>query len=240
MNIYPIRKRVSAKSRLKQERRAPVKEGLRLVSIIERDATNKAYRHEEQTVLSGTRDSHHSWEVMSTSEAKVSKTLKFNLRKWTASRLRQTGRPVSILDMGCYDAVALQDLKTEFGSKVRVVGSTIQKEPFAPYENVDRVVEGDVLRQNFREKFDLIFSHRGAVFHSPTPQAVIKKAISMLKPNGVAVLETMWDKSGRMWEINAVIEMCKSEGARVTIRSNHVNDVIFLIRKLPQKSKLPA
>ena len=96
---------------------------------------------------------------------------------------------VKVLDLGCGNGIALAQLKKEFGASVKTVGVVEERTPKETYSGVDRLLVGNMLGLQPRESYDVIFSHMGAVHHTPLQTTAVERVIGWLKPGGTAALE---------------------------------------------------
>ncbi|MCX6799109.1 MAG: class I SAM-dependent methyltransferase [Candidatus Diapherotrites archaeon] len=96
---------------------------------------------------------------------------------------------VKILDLGCGRGTALAQLKQLLGASVKTVGVVEERTPKEGYSGVDRLLVGNMLQLQPRETYDVIFSHMGAVHHTPLQTTAVERVIGWLKPEGTAALE---------------------------------------------------
>jgi len=97
--------------------------------------------------------------------------------------------PVKILDLGCGSGAALAQLKWAFGTGVKTTGIVEERTPNEVYSGVGRLLVGNMLRLQPGEKYEVIFSHKGAVYHTPLQATAVERVIGWLKLGGTAALE---------------------------------------------------
>jgi len=109
-----------------------------------------------------------------------------DFRQQLKKQSEQTGKPVSILDVGCGKGSFLAHLKTKLGNRVITEGIALThfKNP-----GVDRLTIGHIDALRLNRKFDKIVSLGGGTFYSFQPYQTTRKILGALTKNGEAYLD---------------------------------------------------
>ncbi|VVB75768.1 Uncharacterised protein [uncultured archaeon] len=190
------------------------------------------------------KDRKGSWNYFGAPLSTIENQLNFRIRKEIKQRLTraENGKKVMVLDYGCGNARALSELKAEFGGRIFTTG-TILKKPNPKelektktplfHDAVDRIIEGDFLTTRVPGKYDLIFSHYGPAIHGQAPVSAIEKAITMLKPGGVAAIHFLKSHLGFGEELNAMLIQNGISPKDYRLVGNEVIIITKPVRKLP-------
>jgi SAM-dependent methyltransferase len=212
----------------KQERRKHLKGFAR----IGRSEEGNPFARVEHTTLDFFEwiDREKKWGFYNTPLEKVEQNLGVRISRIIGANIKRLGgkRTFSVLDAGCGSGRALADIKEKFGSKVRTVGIVVKKMPGHSYEGVDRIIEGNFNNAKFNEKFDLIFSHYGAHFHTMLLRTALEKTIELLRPGGTAVIHLSEKKFIDRNMINTVLRV---NG----IKHGNLKDGVLIFRKPVRK-----
>lgn len=121
----------------------------------------------------------------------VAKRLGFDLKSWFKERAK-LGMETGVLEIGCGEGHALDDLKRLGGNHVKTYG--IDLEPWTKWHarGIDNYIQGDALKVKF-PKADFIFSFY-ALGYIGHPNLMVEKIAEALKSGGKAVLHfnTRW------------------------------------------------
>ena len=107
---------------------------------------------------------------------------KKTLQQLIDSIIKRKGKAV-VLDLGCGNAGALNDLKKLYGARVSVKGIDLEKPEF----NIDEFVQGNFLEAKLPQKNDLVFSFR-ALHESGEIEKMVSRTEQSLAPLGKALL----------------------------------------------------
>jgi|GEM_PF-2002321 len=189
------------------------------------------------------KDRKGSWNYFNTPIANVERRLKFGIRREIQERLTGTknGRKLMVLDDGCGNGRALSELKAEFGNSIFTTGTVLKKPDPAELKKtktrlfhhaVDKIIEGDFLTTRVPGKYDLIFSHFGPAIHGQAPISTIERAITLLRPGGVAVIHFSKSHSGFGGELSMMLAQ-NGLGPNDYRLTNEVIIITKPVKKLP-------
>jgi len=100
-----------------------------------------------------------------------------------------TGKKICVADLGCGAGTALNELKMEFGDKIRTVGLVLARTHGEKYGGVDKLYEGDVSEMRMHEVFDFVFSAPQSAFsRSELPRTSLERILKRMRSGGKAML----------------------------------------------------
>jgi ubiquinone/menaquinone biosynthesis C-methylase UbiE len=87
-------------------------------------------------------DRYKHWTSFYTKIIDIERTIGFPIRTIINKRIVNFSekKPFKVLDLGCGGGVALGQLKTQFGAKIKTVGLVLEKTPGEKYKHVDRLL----------------------------------------------------------------------------------------------------
>jgi hypothetical protein len=167
----------------------------------EREHLEDKYASEKKSIM-------RAWSIRDTSIETIENILGARIRDKIRTDLKSRGfehQPLSILHIGCTNAVALSEIKTEFGNKVMTAGINMVA---VPANQPDRFYDGDFRSMPEDRKYRLIFSYEGPFKHSwhnswrnSKPVVLlhdisgyIAKVARLLEDGGTAYLQMDWEK----------------------------------------------